>query len=70
MKKIVHCSAISPLGWCLLFTRDELRAIARKTGVPRGRNKRDTAQNIHDQPALMAIVEIHGINVDTIKPQS
>ena len=30
-----------------VFTRDELRAYAKKIGVPRGRNKQETISNIY-----------------------
>lgn len=40
------------------FSRDELRYIAKAIGVPRGRNKADTARNIAKYGSLKVWIEV------------
>ena len=47
------------------FTRDQLRMIARKHKIPRGRNKKDTIDNLvtHARLGIGTIVEINEVKV-------
>lgn len=46
MKKTITNYDISPAVWDFYFKRDELRKIAATHGIPRGRDKSDTATNL------------------------